>query len=714
MLQVYPEQALEKLEFDKIKLKLIAYCQMTDAKTIVENIRLHTRIDYLEKALTQTHEFKLSLSGGEPFPNNFTHDINKELQLLKIPGAMLQAIDLDKIRKLCVSINGILIWFNKNLELYENLFKIVDGMHYEKEINRIINQVLDDQANIKDSASNALRDIRTDLSQKRQAQRRLFDRVLRALNKEGALADIGESYLNGRRTAAVLAEYKRKIKGIIHGESDSGKTVYIEPEETIAINNEVGELERAEQREVVKVLKETTAQLLVYQEDLVDYYKVCVAFDFIGAKARLAAELNASMPKITAHPGVHIIDGYHPVLLMHNQKQGKPTHPISVSMDRKKRILIISGPNAGGKTVTMKTVGLLQMMVQAGLLIPADPRSEMGIFKQLFIHIGDTQSIENELSTYSAHLKDMKYFAEFSNGKTLFFIDELGSGSDPNLGGAFAEAIVEELVRKNALGIITTHYLNLKVMADKIPSIFNGAMGFDELHLEPLYRLEIGKPGSSYTFAIAERSRLHPRIIERARELTEQDHFKLDKMLHRTERQSVALGKKEKDLDGLVRKYEKLIAEYTILTDKERINQQQATLKLQNEIKKEELDYLKETERKIKQIVADWKKTENKEEVIHAAEKILFKKRQIQQNQSIAKKADNKYLTIGHKPQLEDLVRNKINHQIGTVVAIAAKAAKVKIGNMIFTVNLEEWITVRERTKKGKTHKEVKNTPKKK
>lgn len=702
MLQVYPQQAAEKLEFDKIKKLLHEYCKMTEAKDIVDRLRMHTRQDYLTKALMQTHEFKLSLSSGMALPNQFSHYLKQELHLLQIQGSSLQAVDLDKIRKLCVNIHGILIWFQKNPNLYPYLEAIIEDIAYEKEINRIINKVIDDAAQIKDTASAELQNIRAELSQKRQIQRRIFERVIRQLARDGMLADISESFLNGRRTAAVLAEYKRKVRGILHGESERGKTVFIEPEETIAINNEIGALERAEEKEIIRILKDTTAALHPYHELIHEYYKTCIAYDFIEAKAQLALVLNAELPIISQHPEVNIVKGFHPILLLHNQKTGKTTHPISVQLNKKSRILMISGPNAGGKTVSMKTVGLLQMMFQSGLLIPASPQSEMGIFKQLFIHIGDTQSIENELSTYSAHLKDMKYFVDFANGKTLFFIDELGSGSDPNLGGAFAEAIVEALVKKNALGVITTHYLNLKVMADKIPAIFNGAMTFDERHLEPLYQLETGKPGSSYTFAIAERTRLSPQVIDRAKELTEADHFSLDKILHRTEKQSIQLGKKEKNLDGLIKKYEELIATYTQLTDKERIRQQEATLKLQNKIKQEEIDYLRETERKFKQIIQDWKKTENKQEVIEAAEKILFKRKQIEQNKSIAKKADKKYQTIGRKPEVGDLLRHTQNHQVGTLLAIENKYAKVKIGKMIFTVQLEEWITVRERSKKAK------------
>lgn len=706
MLQLYPHQAEEKLEFDKIKARIAAYCKMADAKELVHKIRMHSRIDYLKHALHQTAEYKMTLSSGEPFPNNFSHNIRNELNLLKVAGATLQAEDLDKIRKLCVNIHGIIIWFGKHPELFPHLEEIINGVVYEREINRAINQVIDEQAQIKDNASTELMNIRSELTQKRQIQRRIFERVLRSLNKEGYLADIGESFLNWRRTVAILAEYKRKVKGIIHGESDSGKTVFIEPDETVEINNEIGELERSEQREIQRILRQATAALKPFYEILSEYYQICVAYDFIEAKAKFAAELNAELPQITQHPYISLVNAYHPVLLLHNRENNKPTESLTVTLDRSKRILIISGPNAGGKTVSMKTIGLLQMMFQSGLLIPVDPRSELGIFKQLFVHIGDTQSIENELSTYSAHLRDMKYFVDFANGKTLFIIDELGSGSDPNLGGAFAEAIVEELVRKKAFGVITTHYLNLKVMAERITSIINGAMTFDEKHLQPLYKLEIGKPGSSYTFAIAKRSKLPPSIIERARELTEQGHFKLDKMLHKTEKLSVQLGRKQKSLDELIEKYERLVEEYKILTDKERIRQQQANIKLQNKIKKEELEYLRDMERKFKQIIHDWKKAEDKQPVIEAAEKILFRRRQIEQNQKMAAKADKKFIATGRRPEVGDLVRNTINHQVGTVVEMEEKIMKVKIGKLIFTTQPDNWITVRERSKPGKKYSE--------
>jgi len=513
--------------------------------------------------------------------------------------------------------------------------------------------------------------------------------------------------LNGRRTVAVAAEYKRVVKGILHGESDTSRTVFIEPEEVIELNNEIFSLERAEVKEIHRILAQTTATLSQYQPQLEGYYHLTGLYDFIRSKALLAQDMNAQMPRLSPHPGFQLMKAYHPLLLLHNKREGKTTIPTNIKLDRNNRILIISGPNAGGKTVTMKTVGLLQLMVQAGLLIPADMNSEVGIFKQLMIHIGDTQSIEHELSTYSAHLRDMKYFMDFANGKTLFFIDELGSGSDPNLGGAFAEAIVEELAKKHALGIITTHYLNLKVMAGKIQGILNGAMAFDETHLEPLYQLAIGKPGSSYTFAIAQRIGLPERIINRARQITDRGHFKLDKMLLQTEQQSVRLGDKERQLDKLIKENEILKKNYEDLTDKEKLKQHYNTLKLQNKIKKEELDYLRDMERKFKQIIHDWKKAENKQDVIQSAEKVLFKKKQIESNQAAARKADKNYELTGSKPQVGDLVRNQINHQVGTLEEIRDKRAIVRIGQMPFNVNLDEWIVVRKKEQPKKKERKA-------
>jgi DNA mismatch repair protein MutS2 len=394
---------------------------------------------------------------------------------------------------------------------------------------------------------------------------------------------------------------------------------------------------------------------------------------------------------------VHLVNACHPLLFLYNLKSGKQTIPVSVTLNSEQRILVISGPNAGGKTVTLKTVGLLQMMVQSGLLVPVHPSSQFGIFKQLMIHIGDTQSIEFELSTYSSHLLSMKHFMETANGKTLFFIDELGSGSDPNLGGAFAEVIMEELARKHAMGIVTTHYLNLKVMAGKTPGIINGAMAFDENNLLPLYKLIIGKPGSSYTFSIAERIGLDRKLIDRARSLVDDEHFRLDKLLNRTEQDLRRVEGREKELQKLLKENERLKKEMEQVMDRERHRQQVEVLKQQNKITEDRLAYLKDMERKLRQMVVEWKKEEDKEKVIRGIASLLFKKNEQKTVSKKQKQLDSKYEEVGGDIKVGDKVKMKRNLQVGEVLELRGKKAVVKIGLLPMQIDLSDLVLIRDK-----------------
>jgi DNA mismatch repair protein MutS2 len=358
---------------------------------------------------------------------------------------------------------------------------------------------------------------------------------------------------------------------------------------------------------------------------------------------------------------------------------------------------VISGPNAGGKTVTMKTVGLLQMMVQSGLLVPVNPSSQFGIFKQLMIHIGDTQSIEFELSTYSSPLFSMKHFMENANGRTLFFIDELGSGSDPNLGGAFAEVIMEELARKHAIGIVTTHYLNLKVMANKTPGIVNGAMAFDEKNLLPLYKLTIGKPGSSYTFSIAERIGLDRKLIQKARALVDEEHFRLDKLLNRTEQDLQVVQQKERDLQRLLKENERLKKEMQTVMDQERHRQQVEVLKQQNKVTEDRIAYLKDMERKLRQIVIEWKKTEDKNKVVREMASLLFRKNEQKAVSKKQKQLDSKYEEVNGDIKVGDKVKMKKNLQVGEVLELRGKKAVVKIGLLPMQIDLGSLVLIKEK-----------------
>lgn len=697
MMLLYPENATGSLEFNKVCDLLKLKCRTDAARERVDSIRFHTRLDILDRELKQTDEYKTVMLSGDNFPNHFTKNVKKELRLLQIQGGVLLGEQLLSMMQLALNTKDILQWHSRQNDLFPALKSITEKVTYEQQIFEIINTIIDETGQVRDNASRELITIRAELGKARMFSRRTFEGVLRKLSKAGYLGDTGESYHNNRRTAAVLAEYKRMVKGIIHGESDTRKTVFIEPEETIDINNEIFSLEKSEAKEIHRILVDTTKALSVFSPQLEVYFTIAGIYDYIRSKALLAIDMDAHMPRITAHPTINLVKAYHPLLYLRNKASQKTTIPLNIQLDKQNRILVISGPNAGGKTVSMKTVGLLQLMSQAGLLIPASSTSEVGIFKQLMVQIGDTQSIEHELSTYSAHLQDMKYFMDFANGKTLFFIDELGSGSDPNLGGAFAEAIVEELARKNAIGILTTHYLNLKIMAGKVKGIFNAAMAFDEEKLEPLYRLAVGKPGSSYTFAIAQRSGLPKHVIDRAKQLTQREYFQLDKMLHQTEQQSVRLTDREKELAALIKENAQLKAHYEQITDKEKHKQQQDLIKLQNRIKKEELDYLRETERNFKQIIHDWKKADNKQDVIQAAEKILFKRKQIDANASAAKKADKQYIILAGIPKVGDLLRHKTNHQIGILSEIRDKKGIVQIGKLPFTVVLTDWVVVKKR-----------------
>ncbi|MBL7709827.1 MAG: DNA mismatch repair protein MutS [Chitinophagaceae bacterium] len=697
-MKLYPESAYIQLEFNKVKDLLANYCQTEHAHNKAANLRIHTRKEFIDTELRQSHEYRQLVTNSIYFPNDYILNLAKELKLLSIPGAVLVGEQLMQVRKLAESIEKIFRWFDsERRQAYNAMAKVIENTYYEKVIIEMIDEVLDDYGQVKDNASEDLKNIRMSLYRKRNELRRMFEKIITKLNKQGYLADIEESFMSGRRVVAVFAEQKRTVKGILHGESDSRKTAFVEPEETIELNNQVHELENDERKEVYRILRELTGKLSVYAALLSTYHSIVGEYDFIRAKAKLAADIKGEFPVVHDKAGIHLVNAYHPLLYLYNQRSNKPTIPVTLTLDENKRILVISGPNAGGKTVTMKTVGLLQMMVQSGLLVPVHPSSQFGIFKQLMIHIGDTQSLEFELSTYSSHLIHMKHFMENANGRTLFFIDELGSGSDPNLGGAFAEVIMQELARKHAIGIVTTHYLNLKVMAGKTAGILNGAMAFDEKNLQPQYKLIVGKPGSSYTFSIAERIGLDKSLIKKAKELVDEDQFRLDKLLNRTEQDLRDLEKKETELNKTIKENERLKKEMQLVMDKERHRQQVEVLKEQNRVSEEKIAYLKDMERKLKQLLIEWRKEENKNKVIKQMEGLLFKKNEQKVVSKMQKKIDSKFAEVGGDIKIGDKVKMKRNHQVGEVIELRGKRAVVKIGMLPMQVDMKDLVVVKEK-----------------
>lgn len=694
-MKLYPASAATQLEFEKIRELLVGYCQADHARKRARELPVHTQREIVERELKQSHEYVQIISNGIYFPNDRVLNLARELKLLSVPGAVLNGEELQQVRRLAESAEKIFRWFDAERKTaHPALAMVIRDTYYEKQVAEMINEVLDEDGQVKDNASVELKSIRQNLYKKRNELRRLFDKIVSRLNKQGYLAEIEESFMNGRRVLAIVAEQKRTVKGILHGESDSRKTAFVEPEETIGLNNEVYELESSERKEVYRILKELTENLSVYASLLEGWHGVIGEYDFIRAKAQFAIAIKGEYPIVEDKAGLRLVDAVHPLLYLNNQRLKKPTIPVSIGLDEQQRILVISGPNAGGKTVTMKTIGLLQMMVQSGLLVPAHASSVFGIFKQLMIHIGDTQSIEFELSTYSSQLLHMKHFMENANGRTLFLIDELGSGSDPNLGGAFAEIILEELVKKHAIGVVTTHYLNLKLMAGKTAGIINGAMAYDEQNLQPQYKLLIGKPGSSYTFSIAERIGLDKGLINRARQLVDEDHFRLDKLLNRAEQDIREIEKREKELQQSVKENEKLKKEMQELIQKEKHRQQVELLQEQNRISEERIVYLKDMERKLKQLMIEWRKEENKNKVLKQMEALLFRKNEKKVAGKMQQKLDARFNEIGGDVKVGDTVKMKKNHQVGEVMELRGKRAVVKIGLLPMQVDIKDLVVV--------------------
>ena len=451
--------------------------------------------------------------------------------MLGIDNAVLDGQQVIKLRKVAEVAATVIRFLGEKKELYPRLRGIVEGLYTSKELISLIDEVLEPNGFVKTSASKELGRARKALAEAKHKANKAFEAAVRKYKKLGWLRDYEESIYNDRRVLAVTAENKRKIDGTLHGNSESGNTSFVEPANLVNLNNDVAESRQWEKREEYRILRELTHNLRSYKAILESYENALGFLDFTFAKARYAMHIDANKPLISREKEINVIQAYHPVLLEQNRADGKTTIPMNLSLDYKKRILVISGPNAGGKSVSLKTFGLLQIMFQCGMLIPAEEHSQMGIFKQFFVDIGDDQSIAYELSTYSSRLVKMKHFLFHANKNTLFFIDEFGTGSDPELGGAIAETILEEMGKSKAFGVITTHYANLKILAENSPMMLNGCMLFDEDTLLPKYKLDIGQAGSSYTFEVAQKIGLDQGVIDGAKMKLDDRKVNLDKLL---------------------------------------------------------------------------------------------------------------------------------------------------------------------------------------
>lgn len=539
----FDAQVAEDLEFDVIRLLLADLAGCPTSEQRAEQLIPSKDRAWVVRTLQETDEMRRIRQGGLGFPHLEFEEIKREIKLLNVRDSVLDEAGFRRISTACRIMNGVLEVLDQSDEPWPRLEAVVAGQEPQWELIDAIDLVFDAKGQIRDDASPALMSIRQDMTTIRRKINRSFLKAMKAVQEKGQLADIKEGFVQERRALAVISSYKRQVSGAVLGSSNTGSVTFIEPGSCIPLNHEMELLKDDERKEIRSILRELTRNIRRHLPQIKGHQRGLTELDWIATRSRLADRLEGSLPQISKQAGIHLLSAFHPLLLQTNNKAGKPTHPQHVHLKKGQRMLVISGPNAGGKSITMKTVGLLQLMAQSGLLIPCHNASVLGVFDSILPDIGDHQSIENQLSTYSYRLGRMRHFLSVAKPRSLLLLDEFGTGSDPELGGALAEVFFEELYDRGAFGVITTHYANIKTRAAKLPEAFNGSMLFDRDSLAPLYQLEVGQPGSSFTFEVAEINGISNQLIARAKGKLDKRRVELDGLLGDLQKEKSKLAK---------------------------------------------------------------------------------------------------------------------------------------------------------------------------
>ncbi|MEZ4884442.1 MAG: endonuclease MutS2 [Chitinophagales bacterium] len=693
--RLYPRELYTKLEFDKVLELLTEKCYSPLGKQLVQKIRIQNDAERIERLLAQVSDFKQLLMVEEkPFPSHNYLDLKKEIDLLRINNSVLNEEQLFRIFKVLQTVFEISLYFGREgdekRERYPSLMAILQDLNFQKDLLHQIKNIIDENGKIRTDASKELLNIRRAIDSQYSDLQKKFNAVINEYKKNNWLADTIESVRNGRRVLAVKAEHKRKFRGIVHDESSTGSISYIEPDTTLQISNAIVELQQAEKREIYRILQELTEFIRTHTEDLEHHQKLLGVLDFIRAKGQLAWDMNAHQPQISNTKTIEIYNARHPLLYLKNKVAKKETVPLNFELSLANRILVVSGPNAGGKSVMLKTVGLLQLMLQAGMLVPTNDHSVMTIFRNIFVDIGDEQSIENDLSTYSSRLRNMRFFVDHADAKTLLLIDEFGSGTDPALGGAIAETILERLNKKFCYGIITTHYSNLKVFATDTDGIVNGAMAFDYRTLSPLYKLEMGKPGSSFAFELAQKSGLKKDIIEEAKRRVDAEYKEFDELLSRMRKEKQEIVEKERALAAKNAQMDIILADYAKL--KEGLEKQKKEIIL--ETKEKALTFLQEANRRFENKVKTWNENKEDKQLISKIKQDIEKdKEKLNKHVEILK--DKLYYRDTDKPiVVGSYVRLRDGKEIGEVTELRKNAAIVQFDLLKTHVKRKQLIVV--------------------
>ncbi|PLK46533.1 endonuclease MutS2 [Emticicia sp. TH156] len=692
---LYPQNIEQKIGFDKIRELIAEQCISSLGRAFVEKIRFSDDYKLIDRLIRQAAEFKLILQVEPGFPEQNYIDVSDALARASIEGAFIGEDQFFEIKLSLRTIQQIIHFFKGKEEtiypelklLTANSLPVSADDGWGSVISQI-DKIIDERGKVRDSASPELADIRRRLIAEQSELRKTLERILRTARNSGWIGDdMSLTIRDGRMVIPILSEHKRKLRGFVHDESATGQMAFVEPAEVLEANNEIRELEARERREIVKILEKLTAFLRPHVPALRKAYLFLGLIDFIRAKAKFGLTINGTAPLLVENQALEWYRATHPLLYLAHQKLNKSIVPLSIKLDHENRIVLVSGPNAGGKSVMLKTIGLVQYMAQCGLLVPASPDSKVGIFKNIFIDIGDEQSIENDLSTYSSHLTNMKHFVNFSNKFTLFLIDEFGTGTEPSLGGAIAESILEQLVRAKAYGVINTHYTNLKVFANKNSGTINGAMKFDAEHLEPLYELEIGKPGSSFALEVAQKIGLPKQVVDNAKRKLGTQQIDFEKLIKELEIERKVFADRNKEFLEKNQQLKNTLEQYNGLksfleTEKK---------KILNDAKAQAKELLKETNRKIESTIKEIKEGKADKDLTRLIRQELqnFESKELKPEKVDEPKpaseewiADDGAITVG------SFVRIKGQTAVGELLSMKGKDAEVAIGELKTNVKL--------------------------
>lgn len=667
------QQTIEDLEFPTVREWLANYTIGPTAKQRLEQLEPEKDFKQIKHALAIVSELKAIRDEGETFPRLEFEELKDEIRLIPIQNASIQLDGFMKIHRASQLVNSLLYFFDKRDNDYPLLHQIVNEAYFTKEIIVAIEKVFDKHGNVKDDASEALYEIRNRIRTLRKQINRNFDREARKLGKENMLGDTTETFINERRVLTVLANYKRRVPGTVVGSSKTGNLTYIEPQANVALNNELELVLDDERKEIFRILQLLRKELKTFLPLIQSYQDILTEFDFINAKCRLAIELECSHPSIQEEQVMELIDAYHPILWKANKAQKKKTFPQQVKMDKFSRMLVISGPNAGGKSITLKSIGLLQIMLQSGLLIPVHPNSKMCFFRTILSDIGDNQSIANELSTYSYRLKRMKTFLDEANKSTLLLLDEFGTGSDPDLGGALAEAMFEAFYNRRSFGVITTHYANIKLKADRLKNAVNGCMLFNTETLEPTYRFSVGQPGSSFTFEVAEINGIPKELIDEAKNKLDEKKVRMDRLLNELQKEKTYLERLNQEHINAQEIAQKALNDYT--AKREQYEEKLKTFKAQSDTNNKLIQVGKKTQAFIQRYITNSRKKSVNNELMEEVRKYLaVEKSKIELAKKEAKekalKAKNAPKRKKKKPEQDQYQRDKI--VVGSKVKLIA------------------------------------------